>query len=99
MYSPDIPDLPVFKGEPMVPAVSRRKFLTTASTAVGAAVVLPMIAGCDPGTPKSSSGGVELSFFNQSRGQVDALNSLTDTYFKSTGVKINVETPGPGGFT
>jgi raffinose/stachyose/melibiose transport system substrate-binding protein len=79
--------------------VSRRKFLSAATTAVGAGMVLPMISGCSPESSSTpSSGGVELSYFNHSRGQVDALTELTDSYFKSTGVKVNVETPGPGGF-
>ncbi|GAA2212589.1 hypothetical protein GCM10009850_080510 [Nonomuraea monospora] len=62
-----------------------------ASLAVAGALAL---AGCSS-PDESATGGVELTFMNQSRGQEAALTQLAQQYSQKTGVKITVETPGP----
>lgn len=54
-----------------------------------------LLAGCASGGDAPSSDKVELTFFNQSRGQETALTKLAEQYTKETGVTITVETPGP----
>ncbi|MGO4586567.1 ABC transporter substrate-binding protein [Arthrobacter sp. 2RAF6] len=54
-----------------------------------------MLQGCSTGNGSSSSGQIELTFLNQSRGQEAALNQLAQQYTKETGIKITVDSPGP----
>jgi ABC-type glycerol-3-phosphate transport system substrate-binding protein len=93
--------------------ISRRAFLRSTVGFAAAAAVLPLLNACGQststptpaaasgaaGTPATSAGaGVQMTFLNQSRGQVAALGTLVETYAATTGVKVTVDTPGPADF-
>ncbi|WP_158290886.1 ABC transporter substrate-binding protein [Kribbella antiqua] len=77
--------------------MTRRRLLGLAAASAGAAFSGPVLTGC---SKDSSSGGgsTSLTFMNQSRGQVKALEKLVETYQKQTGVKVVIDSPGPSNF-
>ncbi|MGO4587597.1 ABC transporter substrate-binding protein [Paenarthrobacter sp. 2TAF44] len=82
---------------PASPAAVRRRAVTVGAIAVAASLFLQ---GCSAGGGSTSasgdsSGAVELTFLNQSRGQEAALNQLAEQYSKEKGIKITVDSPGP----
>lgn len=73
----------------------------SAGLAVGALTLAAslLVQGCSAGGGSSdSSGPVELTFLNQSRGQEAALTQLAEQYTKEKGVKVTVESPGPADY-
>jgi raffinose/stachyose/melibiose transport system substrate-binding protein len=73
----------------------------SAGLAVGALTLAAslLVQGCSAGGGSSdSSGPVELTFLNQSRGQEAALTQLAEKYTKEKGVKVTVESPGPADY-
>jgi raffinose/stachyose/melibiose transport system substrate-binding protein len=82
-------------------SITRRRFISLSAAAVGTVSVAQLLSAC--GTDSSeeaggSGGSSELTYLNHSRGQVDALAKLTDTYASTTGTKVTVDTPGPADY-
>ncbi|MFF7656249.1 ABC transporter substrate-binding protein [Streptomyces sp. NPDC007983] len=73
--------------------LSRRGFLG----AVGGGLAATTLAACGS-DGSSSSGGSEIVFMNQSRGQAAALTQLAKKYTQQTGVKIRIDDVGPADF-
>ncbi|UBU16424.1 ABC transporter substrate-binding protein [Nonomuraea gerenzanensis] len=73
----------------------RRSTIVAASLAVVGALAL---AGCSPSDEPATTGAVELTFMNQSRGQEAALTKLAQQYTQKTGVKITIDSPGPADY-
>ncbi|MHC5257671.1 ABC transporter substrate-binding protein [Streptomyces sp. UC4497] len=80
---------------PNVNGPSRRSLLLGA---VGAGLATTSLAACGSGGSDSSSGGSEIVFMNQSRGQAATLKKLAKQYTKQTGVKIRIDDVGPTDF-
>ncbi|NSL42693.1 ABC transporter substrate-binding protein [Streptomyces sp. 8P21H-1] len=81
----------------MTRPVRRRPLLATAGSLTAAVSLL--LQGCGSGSDGGSGDGrVELTFFNQSRGQEAALNALAKKYTRETGVVIKVDSPGPSDY-
>ncbi|HZQ97548.1 MAG TPA: ABC transporter substrate-binding protein [Chloroflexota bacterium] len=59
--------------------------------AAGAATSAPAVAGA----PAKPATGTEITYLNQSRGQFAAMTKLAENYLAQTGVKINIDSPGP----
>jgi ABC-type glycerol-3-phosphate transport system substrate-binding protein len=59
----------------------------TQATATGA----PAAAGA----PAKPASGVEITYLNQSRGQLAAITKLAEKYQDVAGVKVNIDSPGP----
>src|SRR5689334_22225620 len=70
---------------------SRRGFLLGA---VGAGLATTSLAACSSGE-SGGSGGSDIVFMNQSRGQAATLKKLAQQYTKQTGVKIRIDDVGP----
>ena len=47
-----------------------------------------------PAAP-AKTGGTELTYLNQSRGQFKAMEALAERYTQQTGVKVTIDSPGP----
>ncbi|MET4538377.1 raffinose/stachyose/melibiose transport system substrate-binding protein [Arthrobacter bambusae] len=77
---------------------SRRR--GTVLTAVALTITASLaLAGCSGANNEpTADGDVELTFMNQSRGQEAALKQLAEQYTAETGVKINVDSPGPADY-
>jgi ABC-type glycerol-3-phosphate transport system substrate-binding protein len=75
-------------------ALSRRGFLLGA---VGTGLAATSLAACG-GSGSGESGGKELVFMNQSRGQAAALGALAKQYTRQTGVQIRIDDVGPTDF-
>ncbi|MCX4403940.1 extracellular solute-binding protein [Streptomyces sp. NBC_01764] len=73
---------------------SRRGFLLGA---VGAGLATTSLAACSSGE-SGGSGGSDIVFMNQSRGQAATLKKLAQQYTKQTGVKIRIDDVGPADF-
>ena len=79
----------------------RRPTPAAASVLLVAALLLQ---GCSTSSGDDSDGQddsaeqVELVFFNQSRGQEETLTELAAEYEDQTGVRVTVESPGPGNY-
>ncbi|WP_345568289.1 ABC transporter substrate-binding protein [Streptomyces plumbiresistens] len=79
---------------PTTQGPSRRGFLLGT---VGAGLATTSLAACGSGD-SGGSGGSEIVFMNQSRGQAAALTALAKQYTQQTGVKIKVDNVGPADF-
>ncbi|MEV4581604.1 extracellular solute-binding protein [Nonomuraea jabiensis] len=75
--------------------LSRRRFLLGAA---GTGLAAASLAGCGSSDSGSSSGGKEIVFMNQSRGQAPTLKKLAQQYTKQTGVEIRIDDVGPSDF-
>lgn len=73
---------------------SRRGFLLGA---IGTGLATTSLAACGSGQ-SGGSGGSEIVFMNQSRGQAAALTALAKQYTEQTGVKIRIDDVGPADF-
>lgn len=77
--------------------ISRGEFLQRVAGSVAAVAAVPLLGACG-GSSGTSSSKTGLTFLNQSRGQAKALTALAETYTKTTGVKITIDTAGPADF-
>lgn len=74
----------------------RRARTRTIAAVSLAAVSALLLAGCSASGGGDADGdGITLTFFNQSRGQEEALNQLAEQYTEETGITIVVDSPGP----
>ena len=78
----------------------RRSLVAAAASAIViSALALAGCSGGDSGGASSeSTGTVELTMMNHSRGQEAALEMLAEKYQEQTGVKVTVDTPGPADY-
>jgi ABC-type glycerol-3-phosphate transport system substrate-binding protein len=74
---------------------ARRRAAATAGALLVASFAL---TGCGASDDSADDGEVELTFLNQSRGQEAALTQLAEQYTSETGIKINVDSPGPADY-
>lgn len=78
--------------------ISRGQFLQRMAGSVAAVAAAPLLGACGGSSGASSSGTSGLTFLNQSRGQAKALAALAETYTKTTGVKVTIDSVGPADF-
>ena len=79
------------------------RLATRTALLVSVATIGLLFQGCggsdEEADGESSSGEeVELVFYNQSRGQEEALNQLAAQYTEETGIVVTVDTPGPADY-
>ncbi|GAA1121274.1 hypothetical protein GCM10009630_18840 [Kribbella jejuensis] len=77
--------------------MTRRGLLGLAAASAGVVASGPLLTGCGQDSAKGG-GSTSLTFMNQSRGQVKALEKLVGRYEQQTGVRVTVDSPGPANF-
>src|SRR5581483_9975177 len=76
-------------------ACERRAAAGPAGAAKPAAQPAATTAGAAQPAAAAKATGVELTYLNQSRGQFAAMTALAQRYGEQTGVKVNIDSPGP----
>lgn len=77
---------------------ARRLALAAGGVAAAMAITLAGCSSPQPAESTESSGDVELTFMNQSRGQEAALTQLAEQYGEETGVTVTIDSPGPADY-
>lgn len=83
---------------PHTPRGARRLALAAGSVAAAVAITLSGCSSAEVAGSTESSGDVELTFMNQSRGQEAALTQLAEQYAEETGVTVTIDSPGPADY-